>query len=234
MLANSDYRLPPFFVTLLATIGWLGVQKMSAQELANYLKQRLQELNMTTSAAAKQSNVSRQTWHKLLRAEINEAKLSTLIQVAETLETHPLSMMRIYFQEKPAEDNTTSDVGLQAFSCRFVDDITYPDNSIVKAGETFTKVWEVANQGSEAWIHWRLQCIDLHAPHNARYALMPEASVIHIPQTLPGEHVRLSMTFRAPKYPCTAISHWKSVNSHGEIMFPKLTGLYCMVKVITA
>jgi hypothetical protein len=38
---------------------------------------------------------------------------------------------------------------------------------------------------------------------------------------------------RAPDLPCTAISHWKSLNEFGEIAMPNITGLYCMVKVVT-
>lgn len=211
---------------------------MSAIELANYLKERLQELNITTTAAAEQSGISRQTWHKLLRAEIAEAKLSTLIQVVETLESHPLSMLRIYFQGKPSAEHEPLIDNEQAFACRFVADITYPDNSLVHTGEVFEKVWEVVNLGTEAWLNWRLQCIDDHLAQqlnaNTRFALTPLATCIAIPPTLPGEHARLHVKFRAPEQACTAISHWKSVNAKGEIMFPKLTGLYCMVKVITA
>ena len=206
---------------------------MSAQELANYLKERLQEMGMSTTAAAEKSNLSRQTWHKLLRADITEAKLSTLIQVAETLETHPLSMMRIYFQGKPSEELEIQAFATEPFACRFIADLTYPDNSTVYTGEVFEKVWEVANMGPEPWLGWRLQCVDDHFNHQARFTLTPLIHSVAIPPTQPGEHACLRVQFRAPERPCTAISHWKSVNARGEIMFPKLTGLYCMVKVIT-
>ena len=132
----------------------------------------------------------------------------------------------------------------QAIASGFIADITYPDNSIVQVGQTFEKVWEVANLGSQPWVNWRLQCVDEHlsvqALHGSeqyqgkklQYGLQPLENSIPIPTTEPGEKVRLHVTFRAPDFACTTISHWKSVNEAGEILFPNLTGLYCLVKVV--
>ncbi len=207
---------------------------MSAKALAAYIKERLEALGMSISVAAEKSGLSRQTWHKLIHANIIEAKLSTLIQVAETLETHPLSMMRIYFQGKPSAEIESLIAPSEPFACRFIADVTYPDNSTVYTGEVFEKVWEVANVGPEPWLDWQLRCVDEHFRQSVHFTLKPLTTSIAIPPTPSGGHARLSVQFRAPDQPCTAISHWKSFNAKGEIMFPKLTGLYCMVKVIQA
>lgn len=218
---------------------------MSALDLAKYIKNRLTALNMTMVAAANRSKISRQTWHKLLNAEIGEAKLSTLIKVAETLQTHPLSMLRIYFYGKQLSHGTTQSSGNNKFASGFIADITYPDNSIVQTGQVFEKIWEVENLGTHAWIHWHLQCVDEHLSvqalkgseryngNGSQYGLMPLEDSIPIPLTQPGEKVRLHVQFRAPDYPCTTISHWKSTDAEGNIIFPHLTGLYCLVKVIS-
>lgn len=217
---------------------------MSALDLANYMKERLKTLEMTLVAAAKHSGISRQTWHKLLCADIAEARLSTLVKIAETLETHPLSMLRLYFHGNALPSRHSKVGDTQAIASGFIADITYPDNNIVQVGQTFEKVWEVANLGSQPWVNWRLQCVDEHlsvqALHGSeqyqgkklQYGLQPLENSIPIPTTEPGEKVRLHVTFRAPDFACTTISHWKSVNEAGEILFPNLTGLYCLVKVV--
>ncbi len=204
---------------------------MSAFDVADYLRVRLRALDLTTTEAARRSGISRQTWHKLLRADISEARLSTLTQVADTLETHPLSMLRIYFsgrEQRQAVRVAKDKKQNQQWVAGFVTDVTFPDNSTVVVGQEFEKIWEVANLGTAAWIGWRLQRQDEPLPDGS----MPVGVSIPIPDTQPGEHVRLSVRLRAPDSPGTAISHWKCVNAAGEIVFPKLTGLYCMVEVV--
>lgn len=211
---------------------------MSAIDLAAYIRARLNELKMTTTAAAKDSGISRQTWHKLLRADISEARLSTLAAVANTLDTQVLGMLRIYFNEQSlTAANGESTNSMSGFAFEFISDVTYPDNSDVKAGEEFEKVWEVANLGTKPWVGWHLQCIDdslrsAQAQQNMEYSLQPQSMRIEIPTTRPGEHVHLRVRFKAPDHPCSAVSYWKGMNAEGELVFPTLTGLYCMVNVM--
>ncbi|UJS24968.1 helix-turn-helix domain-containing protein [Thiothrix winogradskyi] len=47
-------------------------------DLANYVQRRMQVMDLSLKEAAERSGISRQTWHKLMRAEIQEAKVSTL------------------------------------------------------------------------------------------------------------------------------------------------------------
>lgn len=70
---------------------------MSGIDLAEYIQERMDALNLSVTAAAERSGVSRQTWHKLLRADIQEAKLSTLVRVARTLEMPAPDLFNIYF-----------------------------------------------------------------------------------------------------------------------------------------
>lgn len=70
---------------------------MSAIELAKYVEQRMTTLNLSITTAAERSGISRQTWHKLKRAEIQEAKISTLVRVARTLRTTVPTLLNIYF-----------------------------------------------------------------------------------------------------------------------------------------
>lgn len=71
---------------------------MSATDLANYMQKRMKTLNLTTIAAVERSGISRQTWYKLKQANIKEIKISTLIKVANTLQTTPVQLLGIYFR----------------------------------------------------------------------------------------------------------------------------------------
>lgn len=218
---------------------------MSAEDLSQYIKTRLKELNLTTTAAAERSGVSRQTWHKLINADIVEARLSTLIRVADALEIHTMTMLKIYFHGQPLTHTTTKASGSRKFASGFVADITYPDNSIVQVGQQFEKVWEIANLGTESWVGWSLHCVDEHldiVPKEGKteyssaicqYGLIPLVSQIDVPTTHPNERVKLAVKFQAPALPCSVMSHWKLVNAQGELVFPHLSGLYCMVRVVS-
>ncbi len=72
---------------------------MSSIDFANYLKNRMRILDMGPTEAARISGLTRQTWHKLLRAEVEEAKISTLRKLARALRTTPEHLLHIYFQE---------------------------------------------------------------------------------------------------------------------------------------
>jgi transcriptional regulator with XRE-family HTH domain len=80
---------------------------MSALDLAHHLRAQLEALGMTITEASARSGISRQTWHRLLQADIDEAKLSTLVKVANVLETHVLTLLTVYFQRKPIEQYAT-------------------------------------------------------------------------------------------------------------------------------
>ena len=80
---------------------------MSALDLTHHLRAQLEALGMTITEASARSGISRQTWHRLLQADIDEAKLSTLVKVANVLETHVLTLLTVYFQRKPIEQYAT-------------------------------------------------------------------------------------------------------------------------------
>jgi len=220
---------------------------MAAKELSELLRARMAKLKICNADVARRANLSRQTWYNLLNAEIKEAKLSTLVGLANALEIHTLTLLQTYFQgQRTLSHTSTLCASAPDTATGFIADTTYPDNSIVRVGEEFEKVWEIANLGKTPWIGWRLVCVDEHLDvrdksgtgqyirqDSAQDGLMPLFDSIPIPDTLPGGHVQLGVWFRAPDYPCSVISYWKSVNAQGELAFPHLTGLYCKVKVIS-
>ena len=78
---------------------------MSAKNLADYLNQRVVMLGLSKSEAARRADISRQTWYRLLGAEITDVKLSTILHLAEALETPPMHLLHLYFEEGVAATN---------------------------------------------------------------------------------------------------------------------------------
>ncbi|MBU0656094.1 MAG: helix-turn-helix transcriptional regulator [Gammaproteobacteria bacterium] len=71
---------------------------MSGENLAVYLEEKLKELGLSKSEAARRADISRQTWYRLEGAEAADTKLSTIVQIAGALETHPMTLLQVYFE----------------------------------------------------------------------------------------------------------------------------------------
>jgi tetratricopeptide (TPR) repeat protein len=109
----------------------------------------------------------------------------------------------------------------------FVGDVNTPNGTVLEVGEEFEKVWEIKNNGCVIWEDRFLQEENAGAS-----GLVPFIHRIPIPRTLPGKTVRITIEFKAPKYPCTCESYWKMVDSSGKYSFPHKKGLFCRVKVV--
>lgn len=220
---------------------------MSSAQLTAFIEQRVAVLGLSKTALAKQAKISRAALYKILDGEVQEAKLSTLIRLAAALDCHPLDLLRPLFSrwELPVKTSTGAKYAQDASG--FVADVTYPDNSVVTMGQVFEKVWEIKNLGKQVWQGRKLVCVDdfLQVSSNAlddaaltmalpiqQRGLIPLQREIAIPTTQPGESVRLAVSFRAPEYPGGMISFWKMQDAQGELCFPELEGLSCLVKVV--
>ena len=73
---------------------------MSAKDLANYLEQRVAMLGLSKSEAARRADISRQTWYRLFSADVTDAKLSTMVSLAEALETTPCIYYALFWGRK--------------------------------------------------------------------------------------------------------------------------------------
>lgn len=217
---------------------------MSAEDLASFLRRRMGELRLNNSDVAVKAKIARQTWYRLLNAEIEEARLSTLARLADALGLHVMSLLKVYYQGK-ALGYSSQVLSQKKYASGFVADVTYPDNSIVSVNEVFTKTWEVVNLGRETWRGLSLQCVDDYLEVRVKsgyeaasgeyeqYGLQPLVNRIAIPETASGQSVQISVTFRAPPVSCTVVSHWKTFNAAGEMLFPNRRGLHCQVKVVS-
>ena len=208
---------------------------MSKVDLAKTLTERMIQLKLSKSQVAKDAGFSRQTLYKLLNADIDEARLSTIIKISQALQLHPTDLLRIYFKNISLENSHIKD------NSGFLGDITYPDNSLVMANQQFTKVWSVKNTGKTTWRGRKLICVDQDIETtsfdsriniNKQRGLRPLTRSIDIPDTQPMSTIQLSVEFLAPDYPCSTISYWKSIDNKGNYCFPEKEGLSCFVRVL--
>lgn len=72
---------------------------MYSARLSRYLKGRTKELKLNNTEIAQKAGISRQTWYKLLNADIGEAKLSTIAKLSKALHVPPEDIISIYFRK---------------------------------------------------------------------------------------------------------------------------------------
>ena len=206
---------------------------MSKMSLATHLRDRVIEMGVSNSEIAKRAHISRQTWYKLLNADIEEARLSTLMRVASALDTHIVDLLKFYYADHCFSHASKKTEHTVKFSSGFVADITYPMNSNVLVGETFTKTWRVANIGRKNWENLRLNCLDDQTEEITPYLLQPTSKEVLIPDTKSGEVVNVSVTFKAPLTAGTVISEWEPMRDGQSLGNESLSILRCIVKVIS-
>lgn len=208
---------------------------MGREELSNFIHRRINDLNLTKAEVVRQSGLSRAGLYKLLDQDVGQAKIVTFVKLAVALRVHPLDLMRRLFsgQNITAHSQQGQMPKYPRDASHFIRDITYPDNSLVTAGEEFEKKWEFQNTGDIPWIGRKLILADGHLEDPVMLgALMPIMQEVPISPTNPGETTEVAVVFKAPRFPCTTVSYWKMIDGDGELCFPDLTGLYCRVRVV--
>jgi hypothetical protein len=180
----------------------------------------------------------------LLSGEIEEARLSTFINLAYALDTHPVELIRRYFsvdtdtaQQSTALSVVNLDIVIKKRrkkmnGASFVNDLSCPDNTRVQAHEVFEKTWLITNTGDLPWQGVYLHCIDdLPRYPGLPIGLNPKQLRVPVPNTEVGETVSISVTFTAPSIPGCVISYWKLVDEQGNNLDNYL--FHCLVQVIS-
>ena len=93
-----------------------------------------------------------------------------------------------------ATTGTVSASSSSTSSCRdsaiLVEDVTYPDNTTVNAGETFTKTWQLQNVGTCTWTGYTVAFVDGER--------MGSPDSVPVPETEKGKPVDVSVDLTAP------------------------------------
>ncbi|EKO3677475.1 helix-turn-helix domain-containing protein [Vibrio metschnikovii] len=201
-------------------LSWL-MEKNSFTDLIEYL---IADSGYSKLQLAEKAGISRSSLYNLIKGEVGECKLSTLISLAAALKVHPFELIQPFLrQSKPANTRT--------ISTEFIEDVTYPDYSLVIPNQRFTKIWSVLNSGQQAWENLFLTCQDQPINGKENYGLHPVNRAVPIPYTEPNQRASVMVDFIAPSLPCTVMSEWKTTDSNGQLVFPHKSPLYCLVKV---
>jgi hypothetical protein len=101
---------------------------------------------------------------------------------------------------------------------KFMDDVTFPDNTKVKINTQFTKTWKLKNTGSCAWTSGYQLVFDGGDQMSA-----PAAQTLTNGTVAPGETLNVSVTLTAPAAPGTYRGNWK-IREPGGATFTLSTG----------
>lgn len=94
------------------------------------------------------------------------------------------------------------------YSMAFVSDVTVPDNTAMKPGQTFTKTWRVRNNGSCAWESgFKFNFIGGEAMGGGTLTLDKAVS--------PGTETELSVAMTAPNTSGSHRGNWRMANATG-------------------
>lgn len=212
-------------------------------EFGLFLRRKILEKSISISKFAEEVGLSRKAVHNLLDGSVEEAKFKTLIKIADVLNIHPMELISAYFRYadfachtgtecRTSSSTTGDDIG-------FVKDVTFPDGTMVSINTTFVKKWLIQNTGTVHWQGRSLICIDdlLQVRHPdgtiVKHGLKSPQNHYPLPDTPPNGQIEIAITFTAPNYPSTVISHWKMVDTQGNYCFPNNAPLTCMIKVFS-
>ncbi|WP_233599314.1 NBR1-Ig-like domain-containing protein [Amycolatopsis sp. WAC 01375] len=113
-------------------------------------------------------------------------------------------------------------------SSKFIADVTIPDDTVVKPGTQFVKVWELQNTGTVEWRKRYLRRTDLPvAPGTCR---TPDR--IPVNDTAPQGRVQVTVTVSTPPTaPVDCKIFWKMVDEQDRELFPANKPIYFSVLV---
>ncbi len=105
----------------------------------------------------------------------------------------------------------------------FITDVTVPDDTVFKPGETFTKTWRLQNVGSCTWQNYSL--VFDHGNQMGGPASQPILGAV-----APGQQVDISVNLTAPTTPGEYAGYWR-LRDNGGVVFGLTTGNPFWVKI---
>ncbi|MDN7905238.1 NBR1-Ig-like domain-containing protein [Burkholderia diffusa] len=225
---------------------------MKKETLRALIARRGRELGKSMTAIAKEANLSRTYLYALAGGSAQDPSVRTLVQLAKAIQVSPLLLFR-YYADLSGEPAAGAPVALtnRATGLRdpedvvvFNADVTTPDHAVVLPGEKFQKIWEIQNLGRRTWSGRRLTRVDgeyvmaRRNPSGSGLEVVLDAHLaslyreIAIPDTQPGQPVRLCIDFAAPKESCTVASIWRIEDSQGQPCYGPSFILHVVVTVM--
>lgn len=107
---------------------------------------------------------------------------------------------------------------------KFLADVTIPDESIVPAGATLTKTWQIRNSGTSDWTEgYRLEFSE-NTP-------MSSVKSVPIPAIVVGEEIDVSVNLTVPDIPGRYRTTYRAKNAEGEEFG---AALFMIIRVVNA
>lgn len=110
----------------------------------------------------------------------------------------------------PTATVNTNALGNGCNNLAFVRDVNYPNGTVVKAGQNFTKTWKVENNGSCNWLY--VYTLVFVSGDNFDPAWSNLGKVVS-----PGSWSELSVNLDAPKKPGTYSAYWRFSDGGGKL-----------------
>lgn len=112
---------------------------------------------------------------------------------------------------------------------QFVEDLSFPDGTLVSPRARFEKRWLLRNAGTVRWRGRMLERIG----STAGPGLLSSPHRVPIADTRPGETAEVAVSLQAPEHEGTTIAYWQMVDADGHECFPDryADGMYCVVVV---
>lgn len=127
---------------------------------------------------------------------------------------------------------TATQTPLPCNQAKFVTDVTYPDGSLLTAGQTFLKTWRLMNGGTCTWTSGYQLMFDHGDPLGvpAGYAQSLTSGTV-----APGQTVDVSVNLTAPATAGTYQGFWR-LRDPGGVIFGTTTGgpFWVKIKVVVA
>jgi hypothetical protein len=183
-------------VILLALLVMGCTPRKSASQSATEAVETVQAaLTMTASAAPSETPTATST-----------ATLTATIAPTVTLATTPSATLAAAGQTGGAATNLSS-----CDRAAFVSDVTIPDGTVLTAGSSFTKTWQLKNDGTCGWDS-TYQVVF----YSGNQMGAPISQALTTSTIAPGQTVNISVTMTAPTVDGTYYGYWVLQNASGQ------------------
>jgi len=145
---------------------------MSVHDLSDFLRERAKALNLSAKVIVQKAGISRQTWYRLINAQVKKARLETLERVANVLQVSLVELSYLYTKQQQLQQEALISIVHITNNHPFVDVVSIPSDALVHKEEVFEKQWKITNKSPSYWINRRLVCVDDEIdirlkPHNS-------------------------------------------------------------------
>ncbi|AXB45109.1 NBR1-Ig-like domain-containing protein [Amycolatopsis albispora] len=137
-------------------------------------------------------------------------------------------LVLVFTQEDPPEQATPAAPIVDGDASEYVSDVTLPDGARVPTDTQVIKTWEIRNSGSVPWVGRVLRREGGFG--NPDECVTPPR--VPVPDTAPGQTVRISVDVRTPSRPGHCHVYWKLADAQGRLLLPGNRGLYFLLTVV--